>query len=104
MRINTLATIAAGILLAPLSAVAAPAATAADQSKIVVKTADLDLSTAAGHAALATRVKRAAGNVCVSDAGELDRLEAHLRFDDCVRKASDRAMGSIPAGRVAVGR
>jgi UrcA family protein len=92
IKLLALATVTTGCLLTPAFALAASAHASPDQPKIAVKTSDLDLSTTAGQAALAHRVRRAAGEVCGSDAGETDRLEAHVRFTACVKTASDQAM------------
>lgn len=95
MRINALAALAATIFLAPGFALATPDPARGDPPRITVKTSDLDLSAPAGRDVLARRVRRAAADLCGPDAGELDRLQAHLRVADCVKQASDAALKSV---------
>lgn len=100
-KILVLTAMTAGCLLTPAFALADAAQTGAKQ--FVVSTTDLDLSTAAGQAALTHRVRRAAGEVCGSPAGETDRLEAHVRFNACVKAAADKALAAA-ASQVATNR
>ena len=61
--------------------------------------ADLDLSTAKGHAELVRRIQRVASAMCVPANGGDDQLEAHLQYKACVDRAVKDAVERIDNAR-----
>ena len=80
------------ILLAGLTAVAAPAA-AADDVSVAVKTADLNLAEKADQVRLSNRMARAATSACF-DPGR-DGTEAHGAFMKCKTAALQKARAKV---------
>ena len=90
-------------LAAPALAFAAPAKLDSDVRQIAVSYADLNINTAAGHAMLAGRVKRAAADICGQRPEVLLDVAANQRFNACMSKTVGEAMAKVPASTIVAG-
>jgi UrcA family protein len=95
MKTQILAALAATCLLAPMTALAAPAREEGPPTA-AVRYDDLNLNSADGHATLMNRVRRAAQQIC-GPADSLDRLADSLRVKSCMEKTSAEIMAKLPA-------
>ena len=103
---NTHLLAAAAVIVAlgaPVLASAAPAAVDTDVPQQVVKYADLNTASPAGQAALQTRIRAAASQVCGGPPQNLQDVRAGQRFNMCMTQAVNAALAKVPAPRVVAG-
>lgn len=94
------AMIASGL---PALARAAPGPSEPFARQVVVRTADLDLSTPEGQATLSTRVRRAAQDLCADLAGDWG-IPAQRAYKACVDGKIRDVMATIPTVAAAPAR
>jgi UrcA family protein len=85
----------AALALVANPAMARPVQMDGDSQRTAVSYADLDLTTAAGHAALAARIRRAAEAVCGPSPDQKD-VKAVMAFEGCMKQSVDTAVAAIP--------
>jgi UrcA family protein len=102
MKSQILAALAATCLLAPMTALAAPAGPGENAPTAAVRYDDLNLNTPDGHATLMSRVRHAAQKIC-GPADSVDKFADAQRVRSCVNKTQAEIMAKLPAAAQVAG-